>query len=100
MNTHIGVDTESRLIQSLVATGAIVHNSVVIGDLLHDEEELVFGDSAYGEKGDAINEGAPKTLDLTQKKGSSRHCCVDAQGVKSVAHKRDDSRELRIHRQG
>ena len=46
MKAHIGVDTETKLIHSVVATGANVHDSVVIGDLLHGEEELVFGDSA------------------------------------------------------
>ena len=79
MKAHIGVDTETKLIHSVVATGANVHDSVVIGDLLHGEEELVFGDSAYSGKGDAINEAAPNALDLTQKKGSRHQTLTEAE---------------------
>ena len=79
MKAHIGVDTETRLIHSVIATGANVHDSAVIGDLLHGEEELVFGDSAYSGKGCAIREAAPSALVLTQKKGSRHRKLTDAE---------------------
>ena len=78
MKAHIGVDTETRLIHSVAATGANVHDSVVIGNLLHGDEELVFGDSAYSGKGSAILEAAPNALDLTQRKGSRHRKLTEA----------------------
>jgi len=43
MTAHIGIDGQTRLVHSVVATSANVHDSVVIGDLLHGEETLVWG---------------------------------------------------------
>jgi IS5 family transposase len=50
MKAHIGVDSRTKLIHSVVATSTNVHDSVVIGDLLHGEETRVWGDSAYTDK--------------------------------------------------
>jgi IS5 family transposase len=38
MKAHIGVDSQTRQIHSVVATAANVHDSQVLGDLLHGEE--------------------------------------------------------------
>lgn len=70
MKAHIGVDSHSKLIHSVVATAANVHDSVVIGDLLHGEETRVWGDSAYAGKKLAIHAVAPHAKDFTNKKGS------------------------------
>jgi transposase, IS5 family len=72
MKAHIGVDSRTKLIHHVVATAANVHDSVVIGDLLHGGETRVWGDSAYAGKGDVIAECAPRAKDFTNKKGS-RH---------------------------
>lgn len=72
MKAHIGVDSRSKLIHSVVATAANVHDSQLLGDLLHGEETTVWGDSAYAGQGDVIAEHAPGARDFTQKKGS-RH---------------------------
>lgn len=69
MKAHIGVDSRSKLIHSVVATAANVHDSVVIEDLLHGNETRVWGDSAYSGKRSAILERAPRAQDFTQKKG-------------------------------
>jgi hypothetical protein len=37
MKAHIGVDSKTKLIHSVVATAANVHDSQVIGDLLHGD---------------------------------------------------------------
>ncbi|MGS2724950.1 IS5 family transposase [Porticoccus sp. GXU_MW_L64] len=70
MKAHIGVDSQSKLIHSVVATSANVHDSAVVGDLLHGEETSVWGDSAYSGKKSVIKAVAPKARDFTQKKGS------------------------------
>lgn len=47
MKVHIGVDAASGCVHSAEMTSANVHDSVVIDALLHGEEEIAFGDSAY-----------------------------------------------------
>jgi len=68
MKAHIGVDSKSKLIHSVVATSANVHDSVVIGDLLHGNETRVWGDSAYTGKSSVIKEVAPNAKDFTHKR--------------------------------
>ncbi len=41
MKTHIGVDSRTKLIHSVVVTAASVHDSQVLEDLLHGEETRV-----------------------------------------------------------
>ncbi|WP_029131787.1 IS5 family transposase [Sedimenticola selenatireducens] len=69
MKAHIGVDSRTKLIHHVAVTAANVHDSVVIGDLLHGDETRVWGDSAYTGKGDVITEHAPHAKDFTQMKG-------------------------------
>ena len=78
MKAHIGVDSKTKLIHSVVATPANVHDSVILGDLLHGEESRVWGDSAYTGQGDAITANAPKARDFTNKKGSRYVTLSDA----------------------
>ena len=47
MKAHIGADAESGCVHSAEITSANVHDSVVTDTLLHGEEEIAFGDSAY-----------------------------------------------------
>jgi len=60
MKAHIGVDSRTKLIHSVVATPANVHDSRVLPDLLHGEETRVWGDSAYTGQKEAINECATR----------------------------------------
>jgi IS5 family transposase len=48
MKAHIGVDAKSGLVHSVHTTRANVHDATVMADLLHGEEEVLVGDSAYG----------------------------------------------------
>ena len=70
MEAHIGVDSRSKLIHSVVATPANVHDSRVLPDLLHGDETRVWGDSAYAGQKAVILEVAPDAKDFTQAKGS------------------------------
>ena len=46
MKAHVGTDPNG-LVHSVVVTNASVHDSVVMDDLLHGEERVVYGDKAY-----------------------------------------------------
>ena len=72
MKAHIGVDSNTKLIHSVVVTPANVHDSQVLGDLLHGDETRVWGDSAYAGQKDEMKKAALQAVDFTQKKGS-RH---------------------------
>ena len=47
MKAHIGVDAESGIVHSVVATAANVGDITQAGALLHGEEEVAFGDAGY-----------------------------------------------------
>jgi IS5 family transposase len=79
MKAHIGTDRNTKLIHSVVATAANVHDSVVLGDLLHGGETKVWGDSAYQGKADVIAEHAPNARDLTQRKAHRSRPLSDTQ---------------------
>lgn len=70
MKAHVGVDSKTKLIHSVVVTPANVHDSQVIDDLLHGDETRVWGDSAYSGQSEVIKAVAPNAKDFTQKKGS------------------------------
>ena len=72
MKAHLGTDSQSKLIHSVVATPANVHDSQVLGDLLHGDETRVWGDSAYTGQRDVIRRHAPHARDFTQRK-AHRH---------------------------
>ncbi len=67
MKAHIGVDSQSKLIHSVAATAANVHDSQMLEDLLHGDETRIWGDSAYAGQGDTIRKRAPKAKDFTNK---------------------------------
>ena len=47
MKIHVGMDRESKTVQSLVTTAVNVNDSQMVENFLHGEEKVVFGDSAY-----------------------------------------------------
>jgi len=88
MKGHIGVDSQSKLIHSVAATAANVHDSQLLGDLLHGDETRVWGDSAYMGQGDTIREQAPKAKDFTNRKASRHRPLSDADKGKNRAKSR------------
>ncbi|QVL37721.1 IS5 family transposase [Aminirod propionatiphilus] len=77
MKVHIGVDKDSKLVHSLATTAANVHDSRMVGDLLHGAEKGVWGDSAYIGKTETIQEKAPDAVDNTNKRGSRNRKLTD-----------------------
>lgn len=69
MKAHIGVDSQTKLIHSVAATAANVHDSQVLPELLHGEETRVWGDSAYSGHRDVIRQHAPHAKSFIQAKG-------------------------------
>jgi len=83
MKAHIGVDSRTKLIHSVVATSANVHDSQVLPDLLHGEETRIWGDSAYTGQKQAIADNAPRARDFTQAKGSRNRNLTDEERAKN-----------------
>ncbi len=79
MKAHIGVDSRSKLIHSVAASAANVHDSRMLGELLHGEETRVWGDAAYTGQREVIRERAPRAQDFTHRKGSRGHPLTEAQ---------------------
>lgn len=73
MKAHIGVDNKTRLIHTVTATAANVHDSRELEALLHGEEARVWGDSAYTGQRERIRERAPRASDFTNKRGARGH---------------------------
>jgi len=72
MKAHIGVDSQTKVIHSVVATAANVHDSQVLPELLHGEETRVWGDSAYSGQRAVIRQHAPHAKSFIQTK-AHRH---------------------------
>jgi IS5 family transposase len=70
MKAHVGTDSKSGLVHSIVVTAANVHDSKPLPDLLHGKETRVWGDSAYQGQQRAIIERAPCALGFTNRRGS------------------------------
>jgi IS5 family transposase len=68
MKMHIGVDSQSGLVHSAVITAANVHDKHPLPDLLHGQEQRVWGDSAYSSQQGLIRSKAPDAADWTNQK--------------------------------
>ena len=68
MKLHIGVDSRTGLTHSAVVTAANVHDKHPLPDLLHGNEQRVYGDSAYASQQQLIASKAPKAKDFTNQR--------------------------------
>jgi len=68
MKLHIGVDSQSGLAHSAVVTAANVHDKHPIPDLLHGNEQRMYGDSAYASQKELIHSKAPRAKDFTNQR--------------------------------
>ena len=65
---HTGTDAESGLVHSIEATAANVHDANVLGQLLHGEEQALYGDSAYhSQQLKELAEGAGLQFNVNQR---------------------------------
>ena len=65
MKAHVGVDSKTKMVHSVVATAANVADCTVLPELLHGQETKVWGDQAYRGQTEAIREVAPAAQDMT-----------------------------------
>lgn len=70
MKLHIGVDSKTGLVHRASVTAANVHDSHEVANLLHGEENRLYGDSAYRGKAQRkrLKELAPKARDFTNQR--------------------------------
>lgn len=68
MTMHIGVDSSTGLAQSAAVTAANVHDKHALPDLLHGNEQRVYGDSAYASQKELIESKAPRAKDFTNQR--------------------------------
>jgi len=59
MKMHIGADSQSKLIHSVVVTPANVHDKHALPDLLHGQERRVYADAGYAGQQQMIHTLAP-----------------------------------------
>jgi len=83
MKAHFGVDKRSKVIHAVVATAANVHDSAVLGDLLHGEERDVWGDQAYQGQSEVIKETAPNARDRTNRRYRHRGVVNEAERARN-----------------
>jgi transposase, IS5 family len=68
MKMHIGVDSRTGLVHSAVVTAANVHDKHPLPELLHGNEQRVYGDSAYASQKALIQTKAPQARDFTNQR--------------------------------
>ena len=81
MKLHIGVDSQNGLTHHAVVTAANIHDKHPLPNLLHGNEQRVYGDSAYASQKDLIRSVAPKAKDFTNQR--SRRAGVIDEAIRS-----------------
>ncbi len=79
MKAHIGVDSKTKQIHSVEATAANVHDSQVLGALLHGEETRIWGDKAYVGQREVIRSVAARAQDFTLRKAARGRPLTEAE---------------------
>ena len=72
MKAHIGVDSRTKLIHSLVASAANVHDSQALPYLLHGKERRVWGDSGYRCQREVIRQYTKRATGFTNERANRR----------------------------
>jgi IS5 family transposase len=68
MKAHVGVDSKTKMVHTVVATAAHVADSTVLPELLHGEETRVWGDQAYRGQTEVIHQCSPRAKDCTNQR--------------------------------
>jgi len=68
MKAHIGVDSRTKLVHTVLASAANVADCHALQYLLHGKEKRVWGDQAYRGQKEAIRAGAPGAKDFTNQR--------------------------------
>lgn len=68
MKAHVGVDSKQGIVHSAQATAANTADAKVLPELLHGNEQKVWGDAAYQGQGEKMREKAPRAQDMTSRR--------------------------------
>jgi transposase, IS5 family len=68
MKAHIGIDSRTKLIHTILASAANVHDADALPYLLHGKETRVWGDQAYQGHTHVIRRRARRALDFTNRR--------------------------------
>jgi IS5 family transposase len=68
MKAHIGVDSRTKLVHTVLVSAANAADRDALPYLLHGKETRVWGDQAYQGQSDLIHEHAPHAKDFTNKR--------------------------------
>jgi len=68
MKAHVGVDSQTKLIHTVLASAANVADRDALPYLLHGNETRVWGDQAYRGQGEVIRANAPRARDFTNQR--------------------------------
>jgi len=72
MKAHVGVDSKTKLIHTILASAANVHDREALPYLLHGRETRVWGDQGYQGQSARIRARAPRAKDFTNRKYRGR----------------------------
>ena len=68
MKAHVGIDSKTKLIHSVLASAANVHDREALPHRLHGKETRVWGDQGYQGQTAVIRRRAPQARDLTNRR--------------------------------
>jgi IS5 family transposase len=68
MKAHIGADSKTKLIHTILASAANVSDALALPHLLHGKETRVWGDQAYRGQKAAMRKAAPRARDFTNQR--------------------------------
>jgi IS5 family transposase len=72
MKAHLGIDSKTKLIHTILASAANVHDREALPYLLHGSETRVWGDQGYQGQTAVIRARAPRARDFTNRKHRGR----------------------------
>jgi IS5 family transposase len=68
MKAHLAIDSKTKLIHTILASAANVHDREALPHLLHGQETRVWGDQGYQGQTAIIRRRAPKARDFTNRR--------------------------------
>jgi IS5 family transposase len=68
MKAHVGVDSNTKLVHTILASAANVADALALPHLLHGRETRVWGDQAYRGQKQAMRAVAPRARDFTNQR--------------------------------
>lgn len=68
MKAHIGIDSKTKMIHTVLASAANVHDRDALPHLLHGKERRVYGDQGYQGQGAVIRRRARHAKDFTNRR--------------------------------